>query len=87
MARMDKKDLETENMEQKEKKIDETAGKRYGRSALLNSKRFAAVQRDFLKAILIKEEYTIEEAEKAVKEAMRREATPWRAETGQSRTK
>lgn len=44
---------------------------RYTAEALLKSKLFKDVQQDFLKAILIKDSYTIAEARKAVKEALR----------------
>lgn len=42
--------------------------KTFSREALLKSKRFSHVQRDFLQAILWKESYTIPEAQKAVRE-------------------
>ena len=48
-----------------------TEKKTYSREALLNSKRFAYVQKDFLKAILTSEYYTIEEAEEAIKKVLR----------------
>lgn len=38
--------------------------KRYSREAILQDKRFANYQPDFLKAILTKETYTIAEAQK-----------------------
>ena len=41
--------------------------KKYAREALLKSKRFSGYQRDFLAAIFCKPEYTLAEAEKAVK--------------------
>lgn len=41
--------------------------KTYTREALLNSKRFARYQRDFLGAVLCRPEYTMAEAEKAVR--------------------
>ena len=44
--------------------------KRYTREALIKSKRFSHVQQDFLKAILVKESYTIAEAEKEIKEKL-----------------
>lgn len=44
------------------------AEKRYKRDALLKSERFAHIQKDFLRAILTKETYTIKEAEKAISE-------------------
>lgn len=40
--------------------------KRYKREALLKSKRFSYVQKDFLQAILKEETYTMAEAEAAV---------------------
>ena len=43
---------------------------KYTAEALLKSKLFKDVQQDFLKAILIKDSYTIAEARKAVKEAL-----------------
>ena len=42
--------------------------KKFSREALLKSKRFSSVQRDFLRAILWKDSYTIPEAQKAVRE-------------------
>ena len=42
--------------------------KKYKTEALLKSKRFSHIQRDFLQAILWKESYTIPEAQKAVRE-------------------
>lgn len=42
----------------------------FSREALLKSKRFSHIQQDFLKAILTKDFYTIEEAEKTVKTFM-----------------
>jgi hypothetical protein len=47
----------------KENKIE----KIFTREALLKSKRFSYVQKDFLKAILVKDSYTIAEAEAEVK--------------------
>lgn len=41
--------------------------KKYTRQALLKSKRYAGYQQDFLAAVLSKSEYTIAEADKAVK--------------------
>lgn len=41
--------------------------KKYTREALMKDKRFAGYQRDFLAVILREPEYTIAEAEKAVK--------------------
>lgn len=41
--------------------------KKYTRQALLKSKRYAGYQQDFLEAVLSKPEYTIAEADKAVK--------------------
>ena len=41
--------------------------KKYTRQALLKSKRYAEYQQDFLAAVLSKPEYTIAEADKAVK--------------------
>lgn len=41
--------------------------KKYARQALLKSKRYAGYQQDFLAAVLSKPEYTIAEADKAVK--------------------
>lgn len=41
--------------------------KTYTREALLRSKRYAGYQKDFLAAVLCKPEYTIAEADKAVK--------------------
>ncbi len=40
----------------------------YTREALLSAKRYAAYQPDFLRAILTKDTYTLEEADKAVNE-------------------
>lgn len=40
--------------------------KRYCKEALLQSKRFSHIQQDFLKAILIKDSYTVTEAVAAV---------------------
>lgn len=40
--------------------------KTYKTEALLKSKRFSYVQKDFLKAILTKEQYTIDEAQEAI---------------------
>ena len=48
------------------KKESTTEEKRYKREALLKSKRFSHVQRDFLRAILKEETYTMAEAQKAV---------------------
>lgn len=42
------------------------AAKKYTRQALLESRRFACYQQDFLSAVLKKDEYTIAEAERAV---------------------
>lgn len=42
--------------------------KKYTREALLQSKRFAGYQRDFLAVVLNKPEYTLKEAEKAVQD-------------------
>lgn len=39
--------------------------KRYSREAILRDKRFLNYQKDFLKVILVKEQYTIAEAQKA----------------------
>ena len=44
--------------------------KRFTRESLLKSKRFSHVQKDFLKAILTADSYTIAEAEKAIKKAL-----------------
>jgi len=41
--------------------------KRYTREALLKDKRFSGCQQDFLAAVLHQPEYTIAQAEKAVK--------------------
>ena len=41
--------------------------KTYTREALLRSKRYAGYQKDFLAAVLCKPEYTLAEADKAVK--------------------
>ena len=41
--------------------------KKYTREALLRSKKFSGYQRDFLAVVLNKPEYTMKEAEKAVK--------------------
>ncbi len=46
--------------------------KKYTREAILKDKRFAGYQRDFLAAVLKEPEYTIAEAEKAVKEFFER---------------
>lgn len=40
----------------------------YNREALIRSKRYAAYQPDFLRAVLSKDTYTLEEADKAVNE-------------------
>lgn len=48
------------------KKENKSQEKRYKREALLKSERFAYVQRDFLRAILTEENYTMAEAQKAV---------------------
>ncbi len=48
------------------KKESTTEEKRYKREALLKSKRFSHVQKDFLRAILKEETYTMAEAQKAV---------------------
>lgn len=48
------------------KKRDAPETQTYPRDALIRSKRFAWVQRDFLAAILTEEIYTMEAAEKAV---------------------
>ena len=48
------------------KKESTTEEKRYKREALLESKRFSHVQKDFLRAILKEETYTMAEAQKAV---------------------
>ena len=45
--------------------------KRYTRAALLKSKRFSHIQKDFLKAILTGESYTLAEAENAIKSAFK----------------
>lgn len=42
----------------------------FSREALLKSKRFSYVQKDFLKAILTNDYYTIDEAEAAIKKAL-----------------
>lgn len=41
---------------------------KYTRESLLKSKKFSGYQRDFLAAVLDKPEYTMKEAEKAVKD-------------------
>ena len=41
---------------------------KYTREALLRSKKFSDYQRDFLAVVLSKPEYTMKEAEKAVKD-------------------
>lgn len=41
--------------------------KKYTRAAILRSKRFSGYQKDFLAAILTKPEYTVTEAERAVR--------------------
>lgn len=48
----------------------EKTKKVFSREALLKSKRFSYVQQDFLKAILTKDGYTIEEAEAAIKKTL-----------------
>ena len=48
------------------KESKEKNEKRFKREALLKSKRFSHVQKDFLQAILKEETYTIAEAEAAV---------------------
>ena len=45
----------------------------YSRDALLRSKRFAGCQQDFLKAVLKNPQYTIAQAEKAVKAFFKKE--------------
>lgn len=42
--------------------------KKYTREALLRSKRYSGYQKDFLAAVLKEPEYTLTEADKAVKE-------------------
>ena len=42
----------------------------FTKEALLKSKRFSHIQRDFLKAILVNDTYTIAEAEAAVKKVL-----------------
>lgn len=44
--------------------------KTFSRGALLKSKRFSHIQQDFLKAILTKDYYSIDEAEAAIKKAL-----------------
>lgn len=44
--------------------------KTFSREALLKSKHFSYVQPDFLKAILTKDAYTIDEAEAAIKKVL-----------------
>ena len=46
---------------------DAPGGKKYTREALLRDRRFSGYQKDFLLAVLSKPEYTIAEAEGAVK--------------------
>lgn len=48
----------------------EKTKKVFSREALLKSKRFSYVQQDFLKAILTKDSYTIEEAEKEINKVL-----------------
>ena len=48
------------------KKKEENMDKRYKREALLKSKRFSYVQKDFLRAILTEDTYTMAEAKAAV---------------------
>lgn len=50
--------------------MQEQKDKKFTREALLKSKRFENVQRDFLAAILTNDFYTIPEAQKAINEAM-----------------
>lgn len=47
--------------------------KRYRREALLTSGKFSNYQKDFLAAVLIRPEYTLEEAEKAVRDFFKKE--------------
>lgn len=47
--------------------MDKDKDKVYTRKALLKSKRYRGYQRDFLAAVLWKPEYTLAEADKAVK--------------------
>ena len=42
--------------------------RRYTREALLNSRRYAGCQHDFLRSVLHKETYTIPEADRALRE-------------------
>ena len=50
------------------------AEKKYTRDALLRSKAFSHIQKDFLAAILREEYYTMSEAKKAVKAFFGKEA-------------
>lgn len=43
------------------------AAKKYSRESLLKSRRYSRYQKDFLAVILPKKEYTLAEADKAVK--------------------
>lgn len=47
--------------------MEEKTPKTFAREALLRDKRFARYQPDFLRAVLRKPEYTLAEAEKAVR--------------------
>lgn len=49
------------------------AGKRYTREALMRDPRFSWIQKDFLGVILSSPFYTIEEAEKAVSNFLRKD--------------
>lgn len=56
------------------------AQKTFERDALLKSQAFSHIQKDFRKAILCKEFYTMAEAEKAVNEFFRRSDTHGRGD-------
>ena len=46
----------------------------FPREALVGSRRFSHIQEDFLRAILHKDQYTIPEAEKAIREFFKEKA-------------
>lgn len=50
----------------KEEDANKPAGKRYTREALLASKAFSMYQQDFLAALLPKESYSLDEAQKII---------------------
>ncbi len=50
--------------------MEKEKNKVFTREALLKSRRFSHIQKDFLKAILTKDAYTIQEAETAIKKVL-----------------